>query len=143
MPSEPPPPAELPVAPPPSGSARGAPPVPAPRLPRGVGRAAAERVFLQMPVHLGVPPPIPLQQHREVLFLLVAIVGQDLLELRVGRGVDPLVVPVGRLQLFLHGGQRAVLVLRLGPDLALPFAIPHRIPHHPPSERSSGCAPTY
>ena len=70
-----------------------------------------------MRVHLGVAPPVPLEQHGEVFFLLVAVVGQDVLQILIGRRVDALIVPVGRLQLFLHGGERAVVVQGLRPQL--------------------------
>ena len=71
-----------------------------------------------MRIHLRIPPPVPLEQHGEMLFLLVAVVGQDVLQTLVGGRVDTLIVPVGRLQLFLHGGERPVIVQGLRPELA-------------------------
>jgi len=47
-------------------------------------------------VHLGVTPRLPLEQHGEVLLLLVTVVGQDVLQTLVGRRVDALIVPIGR-----------------------------------------------
>src|SRR5882724_2269171 len=115
----------------------------APRPTRGSGllprdqRAAREEVLLEVRVHLGVTPPVPLQQHGEVLLLLVAVVGQDLLQSLVGRRVDALIVPVRRLQLFLHGGERPVVVQGLRPQLAFRFVVSRRVRHHRSSERLS------
>ena len=92
-------------------------------------RAAREEVLLEVRVHRGVPPPVPLEQHGEVLLLLVAVVGQDVLQILVGRRVDALIVPVGRLQLFLHGGERPVVVEGLRPQLAFRFVITRRVRH--------------
>src|SRR5207247_882365 len=75
----------------------------------GDQRAAREEVLLQVRVHLGVAPPIPFEQHGEVLLLLVPVVRQDPFQSFVGRGVDALVVPVGGFQLFLHRSERPVV----------------------------------
>ncbi len=45
-----------------------------------------------------------------MLFLLVAVVGEDGLQVLVLAGIDPLVVPVHRLELFHEGSDRAVHV---------------------------------
>src|SRR4029453_7390574 len=41
---------------------------------QGNERAAREEIFLEMRIHLRIPPPVPLEQHGEVLLLLVAVV---------------------------------------------------------------------
>ena len=45
--------------------------------------------------------PEPLKGHRCMLFLLVSVVSEDRCQRRVARGVNPLVVPVDCLELFL------------------------------------------
>src|SRR5262249_13990296 len=92
-------------------------------------RAAREQVRLEMRIHRGVPSPVPLEQHREVLLLLVSIVSQDLLQVRVGSRVDALVVPVSGLQLLLHGGDRTVVVKGLRAQLVLRLVVPRRVRH--------------
>src|SRR5215472_11860397 len=72
--------------------------------------AGGKEVFLEVRVHGGVAPPVPLEEHGEVLLLLVAVVSQDGLQVLIGRRVDALIVPVGRLQLLLHGGESPVIV---------------------------------
>src|SRR5262249_60754679 len=53
---------------------------------------------------------------RGVLLLLAAVVRQDLLQLLVARGVDPLIVPVDGLQLLAQRREGAVTIDRLRPE---------------------------
>src|SRR3569623_288742 len=62
--------------------------------------AVLEQVRPEVLVELGVPPPQPLEDHGGVLLLLVPVVGEDLPQLRVGSRLDPLGVPVDRLELL-------------------------------------------
>ncbi|NWG73298.1 MAG: hypothetical protein HXY24_01580 [Rubrivivax sp.] len=66
-------------------------------------RLAAEDVVAQLVVEGAVVAADPLEQHRGVLLLLVAVVHEDGAKLRVLADVDALVAPVDRLQLL---GQR-------------------------------------
>ena len=49
-----------------------------------------------------------------MLLLLVAVVRQELLQLLIGGGVNTLVVPVDRLELFHDRDDRAVAIDGLG-----------------------------
>ena len=63
-----------------------------------------------MLIQLRVVPAQPLQHHGCVLLLLVAVVCEQLLQLLIGRGVNTLVVPVDRLELFHDRDDRAVTI---------------------------------
>ena len=63
-----------------------------------------------MPVEDGVAAAEPLEGHRRVLFLFVAVVGEHLPEGGILGGVDPLVVPVDRGQFLHDGGNRPVAI---------------------------------
>src|SRR5262249_46198271 len=84
----------------------------------GGGLAAGDRPLREegRAQHLVEPhivAPDPLEGHRGVLLLLVAIVRQDLLQRLVAGGVDPLVVPVDGLQLLAQRRESTVTVDRL------------------------------
>ena len=66
-------------------------------LGHGLGR---EQVGPQMAVEHRVSPAQPFEGHGRMLLLLVAVVGQDVGQARVLRGLDPLVVPVDGLELL-------------------------------------------
>ncbi len=63
-----------------------------------------------MPVEDGVAAPEPLERHRRLILLFVAVVSQDLAEGGVVGGVDPLVVPVDRGELLHDRGDGPVAV---------------------------------
>lgn len=68
----------------------------------------------QMLVELRILAADPLERHRGVLFLFVAVVGEDAGEIRVVGGVDPLRVPVDGLELFDERRDCAMHLARLG-----------------------------
>src|SRR5499425_889014 len=116
--------------------------LPAPRarlLSRDEG-AGGKEVFLEVRVHGGVAPPVPLEEHGEVLLLLVTVVSQDGLQVLIGRRVDALIVPVGRLQLLLHGGEGPVIVQGFGAQLVFRLVIPRRVRHRHSSEIVGRCS---
>ena len=76
-------------------------------------RALLEQVCAHLLLEAGRLPAQPFQHHHGVLALLVAVVGEDGLQLGIAGGVDALVVPVDRLQLLLQRGEGAVAVLGL------------------------------
>src|SRR5215468_2578993 len=59
-----------------------------------------EEIGAERLVELLVVAPDPLEGHRGVLLLLVAIVREDLLQRLVAGSIDPLIVPVDGLQLL-------------------------------------------
>jgi len=59
-----------------------------------------EQICAQVLIELRIVSPEPFERHRSVFLFFVAVVREDFLELRVARGIDPLVVPVDRLELF-------------------------------------------
>src|SRR5262249_43135237 len=81
----------------------------------GRDRALGEQVAAQLTVQRRVVAPQPLERHRRVLLLVVAVVLEDRPELVVGGCDRPLVVPVDRLELLHDRDGRAVTVDRLGP----------------------------
>ncbi len=87
-------------------------------------RAGGEQVGAQVLVELGVVAAEPLQRHRRVLLLLVAVVGEDGGELGVVGGVDALVVPVDRLQLLHDRHDRPMVVDRRRTELAVVLVQP-------------------
>src|SRR5262249_32148739 len=78
-----------------------------------VDRPLREEVRAQPLVERHIVAPDPLEGHRGVLLLLVAIVRQDLLQRLVAGGVDPLIVPVDGLQLLAQRRESTVTVDRL------------------------------
>src|SRR5262249_20789041 len=71
-------------------------------------RALGPEVATQVAVEARVPTADPFQEHGCVLLLLVAVVPQDVSQLRVLRGVHPLLVPVDGLQLLHEAHDRPV-----------------------------------
>src|SRR5215468_1700957 len=72
-----------------------------------------EEIGAQRLVELRIVAPDPLEGHRGVLLLFVAIVREDLFQRLVAGGVDPLIVPVDGLQLLAQRRESTVTVDRL------------------------------
>ena len=79
--------------------------------------------ILEFLVEGRILPADPLQYHGGVLLFLVAVVRENRLERGVLAGVDPLVVPVHRLQLFHQRDDCPVHVPRLFAELFQRFVI--------------------
>ena len=80
-------------------------------------RLGGEQVGPQVGVEDRIVPAQPLEGHRGVLLLLVAIVREHCCQALVAGGGDPLVVPVDRLELLLDRRDRPVPVDRAGRQL--------------------------
>ena len=72
-----------------------------------------EEIILQFLVEHRVLAADPFQHHGRVFLLLIAIVRQDVAQIRVLAGIHPLVVPIHRLQFLHQGDDGAVHVLGL------------------------------
>jgi len=77
----------------------------------------------KLSVERRIAAPDPLQDHRCVLFLFVAIVREYRLELVVFTGIDALVVPVDGFKLFHQRRDRTVHVARLVSQLFNCFVV--------------------
>src|SRR5690606_19212347 len=73
-------------------------------------RSFGEEVLTQMTIEDGIATAEPLENHRRVLLLLVAVVREDLLEVLIVRCVDPLRVPIDGLELLHQRANRAMAV---------------------------------
>ena len=81
-----------------------------PRPRSRVMELGGEQIGAQVLVERRVAASEPLEGHRGVLFLLVAVVGEDVGQAGVGGGLDPLVVPVDGLELLAQRGHGPVVV---------------------------------
>src|SRR5262249_1695563 len=110
----------------PTPAARG--PARGPRLRACGTRALGEEVLAEDRVEPRVLAPNPLQDHGRVLLLLVPVVGQDAPQLDVLGSVDPLLVPVDRLQLLHEAHEGPMHVARPCPEMLLRLPQPRRTP---------------
>src|SRR5579872_4615480 len=79
-------------------------------------RFFAEEILAQVRIEGRVAATQPLEHHRRVLLLLVAVMRKHGLEIVIGRGGDALVVPVDSLQFLHQRTDGAMLVDDLGAE---------------------------